>query len=334
MPAPSAAAKDTITETISSSGATTRAQQHDEDREHDEQRQRDDQPVVARRGLAQVVLLRRRAADQHVAPPARSAASRSSRDLIERRGRVRVALERDRELHAGRALAGRAHVADERAAPASAARHGLAPSTRSPTITSAGAVAPAGKLRESTSWPCDGVDLAAELVAGRLARVEVETLAARTSSTTEPVIQIGRGRARDAVADPAPEAVRLVGAGLAGVRDRVQAGRPERAPPADREQRGQHGQHRDHRQRDAHRADRAEPRGRVDLGDRERQQRGDHRQAGGEDRRARRCAARSPSPRACPRGGAAPRGSARRAAARSPCRRRTRARAGCRRSGR
>ena len=75
MPAPSAAAKDTITETISSTGATTRAQQHDEDREHDEQRQRDDQQVVAVRGLAQVVLLGRRAADQRVRAPA---AARSS----------------------------------------------------------------------------------------------------------------------------------------------------------------------------------------------------------------------------------------------------------------
>ena len=79
-----------------------RAQQHDEDREHDEQRQRDDQAVVARGGLAQVELLRRRAADQHggAARAARRLAQRG--DLIHRRGGVRVALERDLQLDASR----------------------------------------------------------------------------------------------------------------------------------------------------------------------------------------------------------------------------------------
>ena len=77
MPTPSAAAKDTITDDDQQQRRDDRAQQHDQDREHDEQRQRDDQLVVARRGLAQVVLLRGRAADERAGrrPPT---ASRSS----------------------------------------------------------------------------------------------------------------------------------------------------------------------------------------------------------------------------------------------------------------
>ena len=72
MPTPSAAAKDTITDTISSSGATIARSSTIRISEHDEQRERDDQLVVARGGLAQVVLLRRRAADQRRRPPTAS----------------------------------------------------------------------------------------------------------------------------------------------------------------------------------------------------------------------------------------------------------------------
>ena len=99
---------------------------------------------------------------------------------------------------------------------------------------------------------------------------------------------------------------------------------PERAPAADHEQRGQQREHRDHRDGDAERADRPEPRGALDLRDRQAQQRADHRRARRRRSPGRPCAARAPSPRACPRACAAPRGSATRAAARSRCPRRAR----------
>ena len=144
--------------------------------------------------------------------------------------------------------------------------------------------------------------------------------------------------AGDALADPAPDAVRLVGALVADVRDAVvpaeDRGRQNARRPMIASSAGRKREHREHRHGDAHRADRAQAGGGVDLGDRQRQQRA--RSPSGRRRRSPGPAVRSASasPRACRRAGAAPRGSARRAAARSRCPRRARARRGSRRTGR
>ena len=131
----------------------------------------------------------------------------------------------------------------------------------SPTITSAGADAPAGKLRESTSWPWTESTSPRNWLPVVWLGVEVEEVGGEHQQDDRADDPDRPRPPRDAVAHPPPEAVRLVRARLAGVGDRVQAGRPERLAAADRQQRGQDGQHRDHRQRDAHRADRPEPRG-------------------------------------------------------------------------
>ena len=139
------------------------------------------------------------------------------------------------------------------------------------------------------SAPCtDSTSPRNELLLVRPVSICVTPSASTTSSSVPLDPDAPRAR-RHALADPPPAAVGLVGALLPDVRDRVEERRPERLAPEDHEQRGQHGQHRDHREPDAHRADRAEAGRAVDLGQAQRQQRDDHRQPGGQDRRARPC---------------------------------------------
>ena len=77
-PVPSAAKNDRITERTSSSGASSARSSSARISEHDEQRERQDHEVVARRGLAVVVGLGRRAADQHARRRPRPRAIRRS----------------------------------------------------------------------------------------------------------------------------------------------------------------------------------------------------------------------------------------------------------------
>ena len=211
----------------------------------------------------------------------------------------------------------------------SSARATAAGSAPAPTTTSVGAFAPAGKDSAISSWPwTDSTSSRNELPVvspcGVVQQAEREDEQRERRRRADPA----RG-ARDALAHPAPEAVRLVGAlspkcGMP-LPAPNHAGRQNARRPKMTSQAGRRVSMAIIASDDAHRADRAQAGGAVDLRHRQAQQRGDHREPGGEDRRARPCAARSPPPRACPRGGAAPRGSARRAAARSRCPRRTRA---------
>ena len=331
-PTPSAAAKDTITVRTSSSGATSA-------------RSSSARMMNTTTSVSGMITRLSRVADWRrsyscavgpptstVGPPARLAISRSSRRAVERRRRVGVALQHDREPRARRPVDRLADLGHE----VRGALERLRDRRRLGLVghDHVGRRGRAGReVAREHLLALDGVDLAAERVAARQARVEVDEVQ-REQHEHHGAADPDRARARrDAVADPAPEAVRLVDARLAEVRDRVEW-RPERPPPADRQQRGKDRQHRDHRQADAHRADRAEAGGAVDLGDAQASAARRSRSAPTPGSPGRRCAGRSPSPRACPRAGAAPRGSGRRAAARSRCRRRTRARAGCRRSGR
>ena len=83
------------------------------------------------------------------------------------------------------------------------------------------------------------------------------------------------GTGGDAFPDSPPESVRLVGALGAQARDEG----PEGAPAADDQPGREQGEHREHGQRHAHGADRPESAGAVDLGQRQAEQRDDHRRA-------------------------------------------------------
>ena len=101
---PSAAPKERITVPIRTSGATTARSSAQRIRNTTHERDRHDQPVVARRRLAQVVLLRRRPADEDVVAAGAVRRLPDARDQVEARGAERVLVEGRLELGPGRAL--------------------------------------------------------------------------------------------------------------------------------------------------------------------------------------------------------------------------------------
>ena len=239
MPTPSAAAKDTITETISSSGATS-------ERSSTIRITNTTSSVSGMISLLSRVADTRRSYSCAVGPPTSVFAPPAClTDLAQLRDRVQR-----RRTRTGRPC--RSTASWTPAAPSTGradVRRRVALLLERACVTAAALAASrddhvgrrgraGGEVAREDLLALDGVDLAAELVAGRLARVEVERRWRRArSSTIVPTIQIVRGRV--ATRSPTRRQKPCVSStpGLAGVRDRVQARRPERAAAADRQQR-------------------------------------------------------------------------------------------------
>ena len=154
-----------------------------------------------------VVVLRGRAADQHVLAARLLRHLAELRDLVERLGRVGVGLElaatswRRAGLPAARPTPRDRRVGLERARVTASTCAG------SGTITVVGTFAPAGKGRASRSWPFDGLDLAAERVAVRQAGVELHEAGAADQQHGDRAVATAPGALGDALADAAPGAV-------------------------------------------------------------------------------------------------------------------------------
>ena len=269
------------------------------------------------------------------APPAALTARAQRGHLVERRRGERVAAQDDVEPRARRALAGPAAPGRRGRAAPPAPRCTAAAFARSGTITFVSPLEPARERAREDLRALDRLDLAAERVAVGQAGVDL-----RHAEREHDAAAASRRPRRAAGAPPPARRSAASGrgsrrcpaaptCGIVSKNGDQNALRPQITSSA-----GSMVSIEIIAMPDAHRADRAEAGRAVDLGQRQRQQREDHRQRRRRGSPGPRCAARPASPRACPRGGAAPRGSGSRAAARSPCRRRTRAPAGCRRTGR
>ena len=234
---------------ISSSGATTRAQQHASG-SGTRRAARSGRSAWCRGAAAS-----RRSASTAVAPPtsAPSAARRLGgvADLRDQRRRP--------PSSTGRASAIGLQQDDVRTSPAPALDRRPTPGTPATALLHGVDLAQqvgdddvgrarwrrSGTTRSSSFWPCDRLDLAAERVAAASGRsLKFSRPSDSTSSSATTPTQTRRGRARDALAEPPPEPVRL--ARRRRRRTRGMNGQNAQRPKID-EQRGQQREHRDHR---------------------------------------------------------------------------------------
>ena len=204
------------------------AQQRDQDQQHDEERDRRDQQRVARRGLADVVLDRRRAADQHVLPARLLERRAQVRDEVVGLGRVRVGLEHGAEQHAALALGGGAHLGDA-VEVLGGGRDRLHVGRVGDDDLGRRAGAGREGLRQQL-LALDRLDLLAIGVALREAGVDGQEAERHHDQHRRGADPHAARVAGDAVADLAPGAVRLVGAGVAEVRHPVAPAEHRRAP--------------------------------------------------------------------------------------------------------
>ncbi len=251
-----------------------RSQQHDEDREDDEEHERDEEEGVAPHGRAEVVLLGRRAAHEHGVTAGRPQLLAQRIDEREPLLAEGVLGERDGEQRAGRAglrpadgddLGCRPGSRDHRLEPARIGHdHGR-------RCARAG-----GERALEQPLPLDGLDVAAERVRRREARIEAQRPQRDRQQRESRHDPDAAMPPFDPRAEPSPEAAapgRAVLGALLTFEARDE--RPERSPPADQEKRGQDREHRRRRDRHAHRADRAETRDRVHRRQREAEERCD-----------------------------------------------------------
>ena len=183
-----------------------RAQQDREDHEHDEERERDDHAVVARRRLAQVVLLRGRAADEH-ARAARGLDRAAQRGhLVERRPsrRGRGAATTSSRAPGGPCCGGSTWATRSRAL-LQRRRAPRPPCARSGTITFVGADEPGREraredlLRPAPTRPRRGTSCCWSAPCRVCRTLSGEQRRARASRRPRRA----RGRAADALADAA-----------------------------------------------------------------------------------------------------------------------------------